>query len=158
MIIAVDPGVSGGISVHYYNCASYEIHKIPVGRDSILALFQLLKKRALGKKVQCWIEAQPKTTGRKRPESRAIVQGENYGFVQMAALACGFNIVDVTPQKWQNGLGVSCPKLSYEKRKKKFQADAINIYKGRIIPKKIIQQVADSLLILEYAKRMEKFI
>jgi hypothetical protein len=80
----------------------------------------------------------------------AAVMFENFGIVLGAAMALGYRIERVTPQKWQKELGLGTSKgLSKTEWKNKLKGRAQELFPN--IP--ITLKTADALLIWEYERR-----
>jgi hypothetical protein len=92
----------------------------------------------------------PMGGGKGIPGSMAAVMFENFGIVLGAAMALGYRIERVTPQKWQKELGLGTSKgLSKTEWKNKLKGRAQELFPN--IP--ITLKTADALLIWEYERR-----
>lgn len=86
--------------------------------------------------------------------SRAFTFGRGFGHLEMALLSCHIPVVEVTPQKWQKALQLGNKGKRTEtqwKTKLKERAEQLFPEVG-----KITKATSDALLILEYARLMEK--
>lgn len=144
-LLAIDPGVSGGIAWSHGNGAFAEAVPMP-GTERQIAL--LLNRITEGVGWHAYIEDLPLGMGFKvNPSAMAKLHG-NAGFVR-GVLAAG-NVHEVRPQVWQSGLGLkNTDKLPYDAWKRYLKAKAQELHPEH----KVTLKTADALLILEYARR-----
>lgn len=144
-IIAVDPGVSGGIAVA--NDDVIELHNMP---DSLTDIYRLLADNKTNG-AQLWIEEIPKFTGRLIPSSTTAVLFQNFGRIEGIAVSLGYVLHRVRPVDWQANLGLgrskSCASSSEWKRKLKNKAQELYPHLD------VTLKTSDALLILDYAKK-----
>lgn len=78
---------------------------------------------------------------------------EGYGFLKGVCAAKRLRLVLVTPQAWQKALGLGTSgTMSKTQWKNKLKAEAQRLYPRE----KVTLATADALLILEYARRVER--
>lgn len=149
MIIGIDPGKSGGISVIRVNekGAIECIHAFGCPED-IKGMNQLIKKIKVKpyKKIICYIEkvwAFP-TDGR----SSVFKFGMNYGIWQGVLCANQIYTTYITPQKWQSHFG----KLPKKKQERKKVLKEIASKQSGI---KATLKTADAICIALYGYQME---
>lgn len=144
-IIAVDPGVSGGIAV--LNDELVELHKMP---ETLTEIYRLLADNKTNG-AQLWIEEIPKFTGRNIPSSVTAVLFQNFGRIEGIAVSTGYVLNRVRPVDWQAPLGLggakSCGSSSEWKRKLKNKAQELYPHLD------VTLKTSDALLILDYAKK-----
>jgi hypothetical protein len=145
IIIAIDPGLSGGIA--YKKGDKYEAVKMPRDPKEMQRFFNEITglKRAL-----CFIEMV-----NMRPED---LQGgkafgiqkmlKNYNQTLAILSACNIGYIQVVPRKWQNDLNLTGKKGETKTvRKNRFKRFAKHHFKN----KKITLQTADAYVILYWA-------
>ncbi len=144
-LIAIDPGVSGGIAVR--SCDG-DIYLRPMP-DGVTGMRDLLADCMQGNDREVWIEEIPKFTGRLIPSSKIAVMFENFGQAQGLAIGLGYVLNRVRPVDWQEPLGLggkkSCKNDAEWKRK--LRNKAAELYPHLDVTLK----TADALLILRYA-------
>lgn len=143
-IVAVDPGVSGGLAI-YDAGGQIELLSMP---ESLPDLCKVLRFWKVGD-ASLYIEEVPKFTGRNIPSSTTAVLFQNVGRIEGLAVALGYSLHRVAPKIWQEPLGLggkkSCANSSEWKRKLKAKAE--ELYCAHDVTLK----TADALLILHYA-------
>ena len=154
MIIAIDPGKSGGIAYTYRamdRTWPAFVVPIPATRRDIGDAIQSLG--GFKDTVAAYIE-QPSGFG---SQTGAFKFGKHCGWIEMACDRCEYVIHMVPPQTWQKALGLHKtkaerhPDTGARKWKNRLKQRAQELY-----PKlKITLETADALLILEYAKMQE---
>lgn len=154
LIIAIDPGASGGI-------AKLRLH------DKKLMVFPMPEDADLRDMVQEWIEAFGAENivcyleqvggfinvgGKGVGTGPAMFNfGDGFGYIRGLIDAARIKRVLVRPQVWQKGIPGIAPKMKSPVRKR-----ALKEYAARIFPnEKVTLKTADALGILEYARRME---
>ena len=144
-IVAVDPGVSGGIAVRN-NEGQIVVYSMP---DSVTGMRDLLAFHIQGNDREVWIEEIPKFTGRMIPSSRIAVMFENFGQAQGLAIGLGYVLNRVRPVDWQEPLGLGGKKSCADSAewKRKLRSKAAELYPNLDVTLK----TADALLILRYA-------
>jgi hypothetical protein len=147
-LIAIDPGGNGGIVVYSLKTKEVvEVKKMPETPGELLSFLRIYSFSA-----RCYLEkvgGMPNNGG-----SRAFTFGRGFGHLEMALLACRIPVVEVTPQKWQKALQLGNKGRRTEtqwKTKLKERAEQLFPEVG-----KITKATSDALLILEYARLMEK--
>jgi len=151
IIIAIDPGVSGGIAVTAFG--KTVCHSMPVTEGDRLELIRELKRTADvdGEDCLCVLEEVNGFVGKAQPGSAMFKFGEGYGFLKGVVQALGIRLVLVRPQVWQKvfGLGTASRCASKSEWKNKLKAEA----QRRFPDLTVTLQTADALLILEWALR-----
>jgi hypothetical protein len=140
MIVAIDPGKSGGIACF----DSMEgLTTSPMPDDMAELLFDL--KEICPTKV--FLEKVTGYIGVSQPGSRMFEFGKNYGYLLGGLHALQIPVILVPPQKWQKPLGLGTSGGDKTAWKKKLKAEA-----SRRFPQlKVTLKTADALLLLDYA-------
>jgi hypothetical protein len=148
-IIAIDPGVSGGIAVWTYGVAG--CRPMPATEGDILALLRGIKSASdkSGAETMCVMEATSGYVGKAQPCSRSYTFGENAGFIKGVLQTLGIRLELVRPQVWQKAFGLgtasSCGSKTIWKNKLKAEAQR------RFPHLNVTLKTADALLILEHS-------
>lgn len=146
-IIAIDPGVNGGIAI--YSCDErkvVEVVKMPETPGDLLALLKMYKINSV-----CYLERVQGIPG--NGASHMFNFGRGFGHLEMALLSQKIPVVEVTPQKWQKAL-----QLGHKGTKTTAQwKNRLKERAKQLFPdvSKITLSVSDSLLILEYGRLEE---
>jgi len=147
-IIAIDPGKSGGIAVFSKEKNKViEVIKMPETAQDVLSFLTFYQNNSI-----CYLEKVGGLPG--MGGSSMFNFGKGFGHLEMALLCRKIPTVEVTPQKWQKALqlGVKGKKSNTDwKNKLKSKAQQLYPYVG-----KITLATSDALLILEYARIIEK--
>ena len=148
-IIAIDPGLSGGIAVSVFGVAG--CRRMPATGGYLVALLRGIKAASdkSGVETICVMEATSGYAGRPQPGCYAYRFGENAGFLKGVIQTLGMRLELVRPQDWQKdfGLGTASACASERIWKNKLKAEA----QRRFPHLKVTLKTADALLILEYA-------
>ncbi|HOX59692.1 MAG TPA: hypothetical protein P5205_09380 [Candidatus Paceibacterota bacterium] len=148
-LIAVDPGLSGGVAVSAFGVAG--CRPMPATGGDLVALLRGIKVSSdkSGVETICVMEATSGYVGRAQPASAAYRFGENAGFLKGVVQALGMRLVMVRPQVWQKsfGLGTASACASKTIWKNKLKAEA----QRRFPHLEVTLKTSDALLILEYA-------
>ena len=148
-VIAIDPGLSGGVAVSVLGVAG--CRPMPATEGDILGLLRGIKVSSdkSGVETVCVIEATSGYVGRAQPASAAYRFGENAGFLKGVIQTLGMRLELVRPQVWQKsfGLGTASSCASKNIWKNKLKAEA----QRRFPHLEVTLKTADALLILEYA-------
>lgn len=151
LIIAVDPGASGGVAFY-----GKELRVIPMPEDAELRdLIQASVEGYTSKNVVCYLEQVGgfiNVGGQNVGMGPAMFNfGDGFGYVRGLVDAFRIRRVMVRPQVWQKGIPGIVPKMKSADRKR-----ALKEYAARLFPdEKVTLKTADALALLEYAKRME---
>lgn len=146
MIMAIDPGKSGGIvwdedgHVRSSKMPDTEGDCVDMLRTATLAAGQ--ERIAYIEKVGGYI------AGNKCPGSSMFNFGHGRGVLVGAMMAFGWRVIEVTPQKWQAWLGIG--KCGGDKNKLKAEAQR------RFPEERVTLATADALLIYDYAQKKER--
>ena len=149
--IGIDPGASGGLAcVHVDgNCAAVPMP--PTERDVWEWVTDLSSWRppfAVVEKVGGFIKGNP------APGSAMFRFGVSYGGLRMALVAAAVPFEEVTPQKWQKGLGITTRGKDETKTafKNRLKQRAQQLFPGV----KITLATCDAILIAEYCRRVRE--
>jgi hypothetical protein len=149
-IVAIDPGLSGGIAVSAFGVAG--CRAMPATQGDIVGLLRGIKAASDKSEVEtvCIMEGiGGYVKGRPLPGSAMHKMGENCGFLKGVIQTLGMRLVMVRPQVWQKsfGLGTASACASKTIWKNKLKAEA----QRRFPHLEVTLKTADALLILEYA-------
>jgi hypothetical protein len=154
---AIDPGKNGGIAISFY---SKKIIAVPMP-ESRMELLNFFKSTFDAYRY----DAEPSMAFIEKVHSmpkQGIVSAFNFGkqVERICMLMAALNIPydeDITPQKWQKGLGIPPRNKTESKRehKNKLLRKAQQLYPEQFqgLNKTVSLKIADALLILEYARR-----
>ncbi len=138
-ILAVDPGVSGGMAL--YRDGEVRLRKFTT-EDEYVTFVRNLRKSDLRHAV---VEDVPKYVGNQMMASHSFTLGYNVGF-EIGVLKSLLIPVDlIRPQKWQSGIR-GLKGLKGAPRKRVLKEHAKMLYPGL----KVTLATADALLILHY--------
>lgn len=145
IIIAVDPGASGGLAWH--DGGVFDAVKMPDTEGDIVSFFGRFKRSE--QTVTVWLEEVGGFIGRPQSGSMMFKFGHGCGFLRGVIMACGFRLELVRPQKWQAPLGLGGKKscATDNEWKNKLKAKAQQLFPA----KNVTLSTADALLILDYA-------
>ena len=147
-ILAIDPGASGGLAMAL-DGAPIAAMAMPETEGEICA------EIAEWQWDVCYLEKVGGfVAGKAAPGSAMFNFGRNFGFILGVLAALKVRTVLVTPQAWQKalGLGHKDKDTAPAEWKRKLKAEAWRLYPQTTPTLK----TADALLILEYARRMER--
>lgn len=151
-MLAIDPGVNGGIAIALPGQAATAFHMPPTDGD-LLRKLQLAKaSEANTAYLEALVKFVPRKTrdGKDLPSSRMIVYGASWGTIKGMLLALNFRLILVPPQKWQGALGLGTSRgMTKTAWKNKLKSEAERRYPGLAVT----LATADALLILEAAKQ-----
>ena len=150
VIIAIDPGLSGGVAVNAFG--KTVCHAMPATQGDVLELIRDIKRTAdiEGAECECVLEEVSGFAGKAQPGSAMFRFGESYGFIKGAVQALGIKLVLVRPQVWQKsfGLGTAASCASKSEWKNKLKAEA----QRRFPQLNVTLKTADALLIIEWVR------
>jgi hypothetical protein len=150
IIIAVDPGASGGISWNDITGTRITSIPMPDTEGDIVAFFTML---ALSRPTLV-IEQVGGFTGKGQPGSAMFNFGMGFGFIKGVAQALKIPVVLVRPQQWQKDLSLGSKK-TYEKQWKNHLKERAQ----QLFPhSNVTLKTADSLLILYWAMKFGKIL
>jgi len=149
-LIAIDPGLSGGIAVSVFGVAG--CRPMPATGGDIVALLRGIQvsSEKSGVETVCVMEATSGYAGKAQPACYAYRFGENAGFLKGVIKTLGMRLELVLPRDWQKefrlGTASACASKGIWKNKLKAEAQ-------RRFPQLegITLKTADALLILEWA-------
>ena len=146
LIIAIDPGVSGGIAIGVDSPVLYPMS------ETVHDLAELIRcaKDSADYPVEAHVELVGGFIGKNQPGSRMFTFGQSYGQILGILAALQIPVHLVRPQKWQALLGIGngsgLPKHQW---KAKLKAKAQQLYPSL----KITLQTADALLLWHLAQQ-----
>lgn len=151
VVIAIDPGLSGGIAIESFG--KTVCHAMPATQGDLLEVIQSIKNAAdnEGAEVVCVLEQVNGFAGKAQPGSAMFKFGEHFGFIKGVVQTLGIKLVLVRPQTWQKMfcLGTASRCASKSEWKNKLKAEA-----QRRFPRlNVTLKTADALLLLEYFYR-----
>lgn len=148
-ILAIDPGVSGGMAVSRFG--KTECWPMPETQGDLLALVRDIRTAAAteASELVCVLEQVSGFAGKAQPGSAMFRFGEHFGFIKGVIQTLGIRLVLVRPQVWQKGFGLGTASACASKTewKNKLKAEA----QRRFPHLTVTLKTADALLILEYA-------
>jgi len=140
---AIDPGASGGIA--YYSDGWASCDAMP---DTVVDLADKLRRLFVAGNQTCVLEEIPLHAG---PNAAAMIKlGIRYGECRGILATLGVKVVTLPPKKWQAALGLGV-KASHGARWKAHLKERSQALFPHL---KVTLKVADALLILEAAKRL----
>lgn len=147
-IIAIDPGISGGIAV--CTTADLKVTELISMPETPLDIVEFLRPYSGGNSI-CYLEKVFGKTGQSA--SASFTFGRNYGNIESSLISLEIPTEIVTPQKWQKFLQLGSRGDLKEHEWKR----ALKIRAQQLFPylKKITLKTADALLILRYAMLQE---
>jgi hypothetical protein len=146
IIVAIDPGVSGGFAWH---CKSKTYcSPMPEGDNAVASLIAGLSR--LDACAELYLEQPPLFAGKNIPGFAVGKMMQNYGVCYGAASALGFKIHTVRPPAWQKTHSIGTKgELSTTEWKNKLKNRAAELFPQLTVTLK----TADALLILDSALR-----
>ena len=148
-VLAIDPGLSGGIAVSRFG--KTVCLRMPETQGDLLALVRDIKTAAAveAQEVVCVLEEVSGFAGKAQPGSAMFRFGENFGFIKGVIQTLGIRLVMVRPQIWQKGFGLGTASACASKTiwKNKLKAEA----QRRFPHLNVTLKTADALLILEHS-------
>ena len=150
VIIAIDPGGSGGVAVEVWG--KTVCHPMPATQGDVLELICDFKRMADVEcgNCECVLEEVNGFVGKAQPGAAMFKFGEGYGFLKGVVQTLGIRLVLVRPQVWQKvfGLGTASRCASKSEWKNKLKAEA----QRRFPELTVTLQTADALLILDWVR------
>ena len=146
LIIAIDPGVSGGIAIGVDSPVLYPMS------ETVHDLAELIRcaKDSADYPVEAHVELVGGFIGKNQPGSRMFTFGQSYGQILGILAALQIPVHLVRPQKWQALLGIGNGSgLPKHKWKAALKAKAQQLYPTL----KITLQTADALLLWHLAQQ-----
>lgn len=146
LVVAVDPGASGGIA--WAKVGEPASCPMPATVADLIDMFRSLRVGCQHPEI--WIEDVPKFVGKAIPSSTTAVLFRNFGYIEGAATALGYRVILVKPHDWQKHfkLGTKRDCASTTEWKNKLKSEAIRRYPSQDVTLK----TADALLILDFAR------
>lgn len=151
MLIAIDPGVSGGIA---YEDTDGSVHALPMPEtlhDVATQLWILTKMDTdTGTTPTVYLEELPKFAGRMSASSMGTMF-RNFGRIEGLLAARQCRIEYIRPQVWQKALGLGAKATHGDRWKAHLKGRAQALYPQITVTLK----TADALLILEAARKLK---
>lgn len=151
MIIAIDPGKSGGIAV-LFDSGKLISEKMPETEMDIVETFESYLDFTMNanETIVVYMERVSGFTGSAQPGSRMFNFGKGYGFLMGVIMSKRYKLELVMPQKWMKALSMGTKgDMKPTQWKNKLKAKAQMLYPSE----KVTLKTADALLILEYARK-----
>lgn len=147
IIVAIDPGVSGGICTMDAE-GQVETHKMPSTDFDVCRLLADISTKA--KEVHLYLEEPPLYAGKNIPGSAIGKLMWNTGIAYGASIAMGWEVHRVRPAIWQKAHPVGTKgDLTTTQWKNKLKARAAELFPQI----KVTMGNADALLLLDAARR-----
>ena len=147
MLIAIDPGVKGGIVIRHSD-EKTKGYKMPINIERFFNSIPGLSR------YKVYIENVTGYFGKNLPSSRIGVLCENYGYLKGFLEASGATVNTVRPQKWMKMLGMKREKWETKTRWKwRLKEEAVFRFPNN--KKEITLATADAFLILKYGMIQE---
>ena len=148
-IVAIDPGLSGGIAVRWFG--KTDCWPMPETQGDLLERLREIKNVAglEGDELVCVLEEVSGFAGKAQPGSAMFRFGEHFGFIKGVIQALEVRLLLVRPQVWQKGFGLGTASACASKTiwKNKLKAEA----QRRFPHLNVTLKTADALLILEHS-------
>ena len=158
-ILAIDPGINGGIAWNDITGTRFFCAPMPATETEIV---EFLKQRRTEAQT-VFIEKVSGFAGVSRTGAAMFSFGENFGFIKGVLTTLGFQGILVTPQRWQKELSLGTKKeFNYEtiltKGKNKGKPVVKSNWKQHLLEEaqqlypnnQITLKTADAMLILHY--------
>ena len=148
-IIAIDPGLSGGVAVSQFG--KTVCYAMPETQGDLLDMVRDIRTAAMIEEggLVCVLEEVSGFAGKAQPGSAMFRFGEHFGFIKGVVQALEIRLVLVRPQAWQKGFGLgtasSCASKTIWKNKLKAEAQR------RFPHLNVTLKTADALLSLEHS-------
>lgn len=152
-LIAIDPGVSGGIA---YIDTDGSVHALPMPEtlhdlDTQMMILCTNHNTVAADSPTVFLEELPKFAGKMSGSSMATMF-RNYGRLEGLLAAYGARIEYLSPRKWQQALGLGTKAAHGPRWKAHLKGRAQALY-----PKlSVTLKTADALLILEAGRKLTK--
>lgn len=146
--LGIDPGASGGLA-----CLSFDpvdAVAMPATDRDVWDWIRFLGHRPNGH-VFAVIEKVGGYIGKQQPGSAMFKFGRSYGSLCMALTAANIPFEEITPQRWQKGLGITTRKKTETRTQWK---NRLKAHAQRLFPSVAVTlATADALLIATYCQR-----
>lgn len=151
MIIAIDPGKSGGIAFES-ETGKVLSFSMPETDGDVVSLFDDIPEAYClpQEQITVVIEKVGGFAGTGQPGSAMFKFGENCGFIRGVVMSHRWRVEMVTPQAWMKALSLGTKSgMSKTDWKNKLKGEAQRLFPDQ----KVTLKTSDALLILEYARR-----
>jgi hypothetical protein len=151
-LVAIDPGANGGYMVRLaWKQGEILTGSLPDTEGDTLELIRSWS--SYGKRHVAYLENLVKFTGSPMPSSAMATYASSWGILKGFLMAHKFQLVLVSPQKWQKELGLGTSKgMSKTDWKNKLKSEGQRLYPNC----KITLANADAALIFRYAELAER--
>ncbi len=179
VLLAIDPGASGGIAILGGGSVGAEAYAMPATPKDVCDLITVAKVSAEMNElpIKCYMEEVGGFAGVGQPGSAMFNFGRGFGNLEGFLIAHGIVFELVRPQRWQKGVGLNFPpvhkgaydptmshseKVAEKKRvtnlnsaRKRDNKNRMKEMAQRLYPEiKVTLATADALLILHYATNL----
>ena len=149
-IVAIDPGVNGGIAVYNRDTSEVSTLNMPASPQAISAILRSYVEEAEANEDRALIiiEEVPLFLATACPSVSSMAKLQrNYGILVGCAISTGATVKTVTPQEWQKHIGAGHKKTYGDKWKAHLKELAQEAFPNLCVTLK----TADALLILKGA-------
>lgn len=156
LIIGIDCGVTGAISVIDAQARVVALHDLPVVTHGTLKwidgleLVRLIREARMGYPARAFIEA---TYGGKLGTTAANKKGLTLGSTLTALQFSGVPVELIQPQSWKRSLGMLMPKATDKEKKDASLARARMLFPSADLDRQKDHNRAEALLIAHYVQR-----
>lgn len=150
-LLAIDPGTAGGFAWADGNeVLGIATCSMPQTEGDVVDMLRRIKASGIDTII---LEQVGGFCGVKLPGSAMFNFGDGFGLIKGAAMALGFRIETVKPQKWQKhfSLGKARDCASKTEWKNKLKSKAQQLFPNA----EVTLKTADALLLWEYGQKME---
>jgi len=146
MLLAIDPGASGGFA--WVHDGKVGANKMPQSDSEILDQLSNLVDHSFPEIPVVYIEKVSGFIGKPQPGARMFKFGKGFGFLLGVLMSLRWEINLISPQKWQKSLGIGTKgERSGPEWKRRLKDEAQRLFPA----KKVSLATADALLILRFA-------
>lgn len=147
MLMAIDPGASGGLAVCNCKGENYYCCPFPDTESEIVELIRYCNKY-YGTKSAC-IEKVGGFIGKAQPGSAMFKFGRNVGFLVGVLTSHQIPFYEVPPQTWQKAVGAG---TRGERTKTQWKRHLLDLAKKRHPKLNVTLATADAVLMLDYMR------
>lgn len=147
LILAVDPGVSGGMAMYRKSTDDITLRRWTTEAEYLSFIQPLVLGSKLYRAAEAVVEDVPPFVAAATSNASSFKLGFNFGFHVGALRAIAVPTNLVRPKKWQAGLRGLKPNMGTTARKRMLKDNAIRLYPNL---KGITNATADALLILDW--------
>ena len=149
LVLAVDPGVSGGMAMYrkWADSESITLCKWTTEADYLTFVSPLVNGSKLYRGTEAVVEDVPPFVAAATSNASSFKLGFNFGFHVGALRSMAISTHLVRPKKWQAGLRGLKPNMGTTARKRTLKDNALRLYPN---VEGITNATADALLILDW--------